>query len=270
MRTSKDLETITLKCLEKEPARRYQSAEEVASELRRVLKDEPIRARPIGGMERTWRWCRRYPIMAGLWSAVVLSLLTGTVLSTLSYVRAEDSRRSERQARIDADTDRQRAVDAEHESRKQRKLAETALQKAQTAVYLANLRLAEESLEKGDLDSARSFISRCPLSLHQWEWRYLNWQLDQSLATSHDHSDYVTAIAFAKEGRQIISGSIDHTVRVWDLGTGTSSLFADLGVVVRGLALSSDGHWMAIVRRDGPIEIWDFEPQVPIHNFGRS
>jgi serine/threonine protein kinase/DNA-binding beta-propeller fold protein YncE len=69
-----DLDTICLKCLEKEPQRRYSSARELAMELNRFLEEEPIHARPLGHLEKGWRWCKRRPTAVGLGLALILSL----------------------------------------------------------------------------------------------------------------------------------------------------------------------------------------------------
>src|SRR5262249_49184380 len=71
----RDLETICLKCLEKEPARRYSSAEALAEDLERWSAGEPITARPVGRFERSWRWCRRNPTLATTAGVATLALL---------------------------------------------------------------------------------------------------------------------------------------------------------------------------------------------------
>src|SRR5262249_13167681 len=71
----RELETICLKCLQKEPGNRYTSAEALARDLERWLKGEPIQARPITRLARAWRWCRRNPAIAAATTAAAVLLL---------------------------------------------------------------------------------------------------------------------------------------------------------------------------------------------------
>ncbi len=101
----RDLETICLKCLEKEPRKRYAGAQDLAEDLRRFQEGRPIKARPASSPERAVRWCRRNP-----WVAASLALLiVGSAVSIWQAVRATGAERAARTAEATATTQRKRA-----------------------------------------------------------------------------------------------------------------------------------------------------------------
>jgi serine/threonine-protein kinase len=108
----RDLETICLKCLEKEPARRYGSAGTLADELRRFLAGRPIQARRISRIERWGRWCQRNPLVAASAAAALICLLVALTASIVGYGRVSAALRQSQEARRDADTNFQQARQA--------------------------------------------------------------------------------------------------------------------------------------------------------------
>jgi serine/threonine protein kinase/predicted Zn-dependent protease len=140
----RDLETICLKCLEKEPGKRYASAEEVAEELRRFLAGESILARPAGPLRRCERWCRRNPLLAILAAALFLSLTGGLGVSLWLLTRAQAAGQRAEENFIQAQTHLLEAQANLEEAERQRERAEENFGSAHQAVDLFCTRASEE------------------------------------------------------------------------------------------------------------------------------
>lgn len=150
-RTPRDLEVITLKCLEKEPERRYSSARHLADELRRHLAGETILARPVGRTGRLIRWGRRRPLIAALSAATVLSLLAGICISSLFAVSAHrHARRAEQNAA--------RARRAADESRRLAQRLEVQLRRTAQAERAARQAAMRAEAEARNSEAVATFL----------------------------------------------------------------------------------------------------------------
>jgi serine/threonine-protein kinase len=144
----RDLETVCLKCLEKDPQRRYPSAGELADDLARFLRREPVRARPIGWVQRTWRWARRHPARAGL--AAALAILAVSAVAGGLWYQGERGRLALRRTSLERDV-AEALREAEGHRRRAAALTDrpaawrAALQEARSALRRAGALLEREA-----------------------------------------------------------------------------------------------------------------------------
>ncbi len=122
----RDLETICLKAMAKEPGRRFQTAQEFDNDLQRYLRGEPITARPVGRGERTWRWCRRNPVIASLSTCIVLVLCAGIVVSTVFAIEAAARTHEALAEKSRAEREREKSLAAQRLEARQRQRAQEA------------------------------------------------------------------------------------------------------------------------------------------------
>jgi WD40 repeat protein len=213
-RLPRDLEAITLHCLEKAPGRRYPTALALAEDLQRFREGRQVAARPVGAAARVARWCRRKPVIATL-----LVLLAATVLLGLAGVLWQW----------------RHAVEERH-------AAENARDTARWQSYRADVAAAASALQLNDVGAARAALEDAPEEYRNWEWNHFYSQLDNARAVLRGAEGDCWDVAFRPGGRRAVACFADNTIRVWDAATGREAgVLRSPGEDFRAPQLNPDG-----------------------------
>ncbi len=194
----RDLETVCLKCLRKEAERRYSTARELAKDLGRYLRSEPIRARKVQEWERWWKWCRRNPAATVLAVAVVLLLMLGAsvslwiVVQTLgSLEEQKKAKEMQAQATMGSNAALEAREWAESHQRRLKKLVDQQSIKPQ-------LKEALECFRNFDKEGAEKILFNCGGVLRLREWDYL-------FLTIKDHISKVNCVRASGKNKVHVS-----------------------------------------------------------------
>ena len=186
----RNLETICLKCLEKEPGQRYASAAALAADLRRFLTGEPIAARPVTRLERLAKWARRKPTLAAAYTLGLLAVLLGGLGGTAVWQwRAAQ--------RAQAEAERQR-------------------EKFERFDYGRTIQVAHQEWRDNDVPATVALLDSTRADLRGWEWRYVNRLCHSDLLTLRGHTSGVRSASFSPDGSRVVTASDDGTAKVWD------------------------------------------------------
>lgn len=273
-----DLSTICLKCLSKDPQRRYLSADALADDLRRFLAEEPILARPVSRIERAIKWTRRHPAIAGLLATVVLVTAAGIAGVLWQYDEAVAARKqaeaNAEQAQTNADTAEERELEArrrqaEAEAAESRaKVAEanatTEAERARAAearikveaeaarrqFYFNQVALAEQYRRQGNLFEARRVLADCPIDLRHVEWEVLN-DCCRDTSIRLWPAEDVTSLAMTDDSSLVAMGLEDGTIQFERTGIGNPAA-TSFGAQAKRLGRQSrmQAHDGAVVEMD--------------------
>lgn len=244
----RDLETICLKCLEKDPKRRYDSAESLADDLRRFSAGEPISARRVSMLGRAVKWCRRNKALTVFTSIFVI--LCGAFL-VYSWHEAY----KEKELREQADDAKRKAADR--------------LDLAQHLLYLSEMRQAQQTLRRADYDGTLRILNGrfsfpwAESKLRDWEWYFLKDRLQSRLAFGR-HDDRAFAVAYHPNGKHLISAggrlAKPGEIKIWELRTGTllKTLTGHKNVIT-SLTVHPDKNILASGSYDQTIKLWNLD-----------
>jgi WD40 repeat protein len=273
-----DLETICLKCLEKEPQRRYGSAEALADDLERWLRNEPITARRITSFERTVKWVRRKPVVAALTAAVMLTVMFGVVgvfwqwrraeknaeqeanqrhraeqiLSRMEIQKAEESMRSDNAATGLAGLARVLREQPGHRVAAERLLAALSQRSFALPVVAPVDYEGEGDRSEFSPDGQRLLSIVFEKAVQVWDMR-----TGQPLRQALQHDERVMFAHFSPDGHSVVTGC-DKTARVWDARTGQplTAPIQHAGQVIMAV-FSPDSRQLLTISNDRTMRVWD-------------
>jgi WD40 repeat protein/serine/threonine protein kinase len=246
-----DLDWIAMKCLEKDRARRYATANDLAMDLQRYLDGEPVLARPPSSLYRFRKFTRRHRGAFAAVTAIAATLLAGATISTWQAVRAT---RSEHRAQAAQRQESQMRREAEQE----RARAEQEKALARLNEYVADINLAQQSLAAGNLGRAVQLLNKHrpepgEPDLRGFEWRYL-WRLCQG----DEHTSLpaqegpVQSLAPSPAG-DLLAGGLFGKINIWNLHT--QSLVTNLPKRGLSLAFFPDGKKL-VTASPTTVRVW--------------